>query len=82
MEHPLISYNVQLPKSNKLFWNHFFWDMKFGGIPSRTSTDIDCNLRQVGLLYPQDECSGKNRKNNSKVVFEHQILVHLIIGWI
>ena len=55
--------------------------MKFGGISSRTSTDIDCNLRQVGLFYPQDECSGKNRKNNSKVVFEQRILVHLVIGW-
>jgi len=28
-----------------------------------TSTDIDCNLRQVGLLHPQDVCSGKIRKD-------------------
>jgi len=28
-----------------------------------TSTDIDCNLRQVGLLHPQDACSGKKRKD-------------------
>jgi len=74
-EHPLTSYDIQLPKSK------FF--AFFGTISLWDKQQLKClcsNVRQVGLLLPQDECSGKREKtkDNSREVFEQRVIFILV----
>ena len=66
-EHPLTLYDVQIPKSKSLLsWKHFIMGHEVLGVfPQGTSTDIDWNLRQVGLLHSQDVAKREKTKDNS-----------------